>query len=579
MAFEDTMNIVLPNVNGNTAHVTGNYGETRAGKPPHGGVDFNYVGGQNGINLTHPGLNSPISGTVVEPLGGRYGIVTIRDADGNLHQILHTDSRSVTVGQKINAGDPIGTMGNTGPYSKPIAQHVHYQIKDPQGKVINPQKWWNSKGDSFKAKPTVRWGIFDSDGNGVPDIVDKLNTKYTSAKQTVSPIILDLDGDGVETTKVDYGVYFDHDANGFAESTGWVGADDGLLVRDLDGNGTIDSGRELFGSETLLANGTKAKNGFDALVELDSNHDGEIDIYDAAFSTLRVWKDIDGDGYSTPEELLTLEQAGILSINLSYTNSSSIDANGNFHKEIGSFTSIDGEVHATEDVWFDVNNTNTIAVEWVETSEIIDALPDIQGFGKVYDLHQAMARDSSGGLQSLVEQFVEATDVSSRLNLTTSIIYKWTGAEGYAPNSRGYMGDARQLYVIEAFLGDEYIQGFGTYAGTANAGPNAANVLADIYGNIYEMLYAQLLSQTELEPLYNEILYHWDDSSQQFKGDLTQVVIDLTAAIQLDRVNGLILLSDFSRSLKGMDILANFDTSAFQTALATLGTDVSAIIN
>ena len=88
-----------------------------------------------------------------------------------------------------------------------------------------------------------------------------------------SPLVLDLDGDGVETRSIDRGVYFDHDGNGFAEGTGWVGSDDGLLVYDRNGNGEVDDGGELFGSYTVLQSGLKAANGFVALSEFDNNHD------------------------------------------------------------------------------------------------------------------------------------------------------------------------------------------------------------------------------------------------------------------------------------------------------------------
>ncbi|VUS27880.1 hypothetical protein [Klebsiella spallanzanii] len=58
-----------------------------------------------------------------------------------------------------------------------------------------------------------------------------------SAENTTSPIILDLDGDGVETRSLQDGIYFDHGGNQFAENTGWVSTDDGLLVLacNLDG--------------------------------------------------------------------------------------------------------------------------------------------------------------------------------------------------------------------------------------------------------------------------------------------------------------------------------------------------------
>ncbi len=58
----------------------------------------------------------------------------------------------------------------------------------------------------------------------------------------------------------------DHNSNGFAEKSGWVGEDDGLLVLDRNGNGTIDNGKELFGDQTFLNNGSRAVNGFQASI-------------------------------------------------------------------------------------------------------------------------------------------------------------------------------------------------------------------------------------------------------------------------------------------------------------------------
>ena len=81
---------------------------------------------------------------------------------------------------------------------------------------------------------------------------------FTTAHKQASPLALDLDGDGVETTTVESGVYFDHDDNGFAEKSGWVGKDDGLLVRDINNNGLIDDGTELFGNNSVLSSGEKA---------------------------------------------------------------------------------------------------------------------------------------------------------------------------------------------------------------------------------------------------------------------------------------------------------------------------------
>lgn len=104
---------------------------------------------------------------------------------------------------------------------------------------------------------------------------------------------MDLDGNGIQTTATAgfSGSLFDHNKDGIRTATGWVASGDGLLVRDLNGNGIIDNGGELFGENTLLADGTLAQHGYAALAELDSNADGVVDANDAAFATLRVWQD------------------------------------------------------------------------------------------------------------------------------------------------------------------------------------------------------------------------------------------------------------------------------------------------
>ncbi|PZP61640.1 MAG: lytic transglycosylase [Pseudoxanthomonas spadix] len=140
--FQQTMERMLPGQGGQDPHITGNFGEHR-GKGPHGGTDFNYEGGQAGRNLRHPTVHAPIDGTVTFS-GGQYGTVKIRDAQGNSHEILHLDSRSVREGQVVRAGDPIGTMGGRGPEgASQYAQHVHYQMRDPQGHLISPQTFWD----------------------------------------------------------------------------------------------------------------------------------------------------------------------------------------------------------------------------------------------------------------------------------------------------------------------------------------------------------------------------------------------------------------------------------------------------
>ncbi len=283
------------------------------------------------------------------------------------------------------------------------------------------------------------------------------NFKSAQTTRRVDPLILDLDGDGVETTNVKAGAYFDHDNNGFAEQTGWASSDDGLLVMDRNSNGTIDTGTELFGDQTILQNGQRATDGFQALVELDSNADGVIDTNDTAFSSLRIWQDIDGDGYSASDELFTLQEMGIQSINVAHTDTNILDPQGNTQIQAGTFTKTDNSTSSIGGFNLQRDVTCSIATEWLDVPDDIAALPDLQGYGNTYDLHQAMVRDTTGTLQSLIEQFIAAEDPTVRDSLMEQILFKWTGSDAIDPASRGPNFDARRLAVIEKLMGQAFV--------------------------------------------------------------------------------------------------------------------------
>ncbi|MBK7656732.1 MAG: hypothetical protein IPJ18_18580 [Betaproteobacteria bacterium] len=144
------------------------------------------------------------------------------------------------------------------------------------------------------------------------------NTAFNAARGGFArrdPLVLDLDGDGIEAVGIDpaHPILFDHDGDGVKNATGWIKADDGLVVLDRNGNAVIDSGAELFGDSTILANGLRAgklaSNGFEALGDLDFNQDGAINSTDAAYTQLRIWQDANQDGVSQASELQTLSAA------------------------------------------------------------------------------------------------------------------------------------------------------------------------------------------------------------------------------------------------------------------------------
>jgi hypothetical protein len=131
-----------------------------------------------------------------------------------------------------------------------------------------------------------------------------------------TPLVLAFDREHVEFTRTPG--EFDLAGRAAPVATDWVSARTPWLAMDLDGNGRIDDGRELFGSMTELPGGGRARNGFAALAALDDDHDGQITERDAAFDHLVLWRDSDQDRRSGPGELVAARDAGLVAIRLDY---------------------------------------------------------------------------------------------------------------------------------------------------------------------------------------------------------------------------------------------------------------------
>jgi hypothetical protein len=131
------------------------------------------------------------------------------------------------------------------------------------------------------------------------------------AGQAIDPLILDLDHNGYTFSTLANGVSFDINADGHADKLAWNTSGDGMLAIDLDHDGKIDDGKELF---TPDFNGGHFASGSAALASLDTNHDGLVDANDVDFANLVVWKDANADGVTDAGELTTLAQNGIASL-------------------------------------------------------------------------------------------------------------------------------------------------------------------------------------------------------------------------------------------------------------------------
>ncbi len=131
----------------------------------------------------------------------------------------------------------------------------------------------------------------------------------------------------------------------------WVekGAPGYLLALDRDGDGRISSAKELFGD------GNGFDNGFESLKDHDHNADYRIDQKDKVYSQLLLWRDINGDGESSKNELTPLKKKGVSAISLYYQKAHIEFSHRAEVREKGTFSFIqngkkkDGIVW---DVWF-----------------------------------------------------------------------------------------------------------------------------------------------------------------------------------------------------------------------------------
>lgn len=128
-------------------------------------------------------------------------------------------------------------------------------------------------------------------------------------------------------------------------ATDWPTATTPWIAIDLDHDGAITSGAELFGDATRLPDGSTAGNGFAALAALDANHDGVIDAADPAFSSLLLWADRNADRASSPDELRPL--AGVVTAIPLANHVEPRCVHGNCEGERGTFRWNDGGTERT----------------------------------------------------------------------------------------------------------------------------------------------------------------------------------------------------------------------------------------
>lgn len=329
--------------------------------------------------------------------------------------------------------------------------------------------------------------------NGVSTGTQALQWSSFVSRSTTDPIVLDLNGDGVNLVGIsESNAYFDLHNTGFSVKTGWIDSHDGLLVVDRNNNGAVDNITELFGNEQT--------DGFTALRSIDVNHDNVIDNSDAAWNSLKVWVDTNGDGITNAGELKTLSELNITEIDLN-TESVNVNINGNIIGDVASFKYGNGTHAQVAEAFFDNSQLeSSFTGEWTLNSEVW-ALPDARGYGTVPDLFIAMSMDNS--LLNMVKDLAATplTQADTFDAQTLAILYKWAEVETIDPASRGQYVDAQHLAVLEKFSGQDFISMWG---GVSNANPQNAHQgeqLESAFGILLDAIETRLLVQGPLASL------------------------------------------------------------------------------
>lgn len=160
----------------------------------------------------------------------------------------------------------------------------------------------------FSATGTVR----TTDGHEIAVRLDAAMSRHYREENNVSvrlgdarrkdPLVINFAGTAAQLSNQRF--RFDLMGNGNAEEIPLLASGSGYLALDLNGNGRIDSGAELFGPTS--------GSGYAELTKYDDDHNGWIDENDAVYSRLRLWTP-DGAGHG---ELASLQEKDVGAIHL-----------------------------------------------------------------------------------------------------------------------------------------------------------------------------------------------------------------------------------------------------------------------
>ncbi|MBQ9246456.1 hypothetical protein IJ182_09340 [bacterium] len=410
---------------------------------------------------------------------------------------------------------------------------------DPENPVTPGDEPENPENDEEEPTPSNEEEIRP------PKIGPKFRQAEDSPGTPSDPIILDLDGNGIQISEKSK--YFDHGNDGFAESSSWVSGNDGILAVDNNNNNRIDNGTELLTH--------------DSLTEFDTNEDGIIDANDTDFERIKVLK---ANG-----SLQSLQDAGVEFISLNTKAAHIGYYEGSYQFAKGKFTTTDGQECEYGELNLQTDPENALDLNIVYPTSY-KTLPEIDNMGKSYSLRHAMYLDSTETLKTLVESFVSETDDDVRMNLVDQILEQWAGATEVVEGSRGQYADAKQLAILEVFMGTEFYSQHEGEAEPSNPNLEASQYLATAYARLKTYIYAELMSQTHLDSIMQNLKLLPNEQGK-LAFDLSDIVSILQDEMEVDAVAARQKVYEVAKVIKGLgyDVKSNFfdpkDDNCFYT--------------
>lgn len=171
-----------------------------------------------------------------------------------------------------------------------------------------------------------------------------------------------------------------------------------------------------------------------------------------------------------------------------------------------------------------------------------------------------MARDESGELQALVEQFVSATSREERQALIEPIIFAWTGQEGdHRPHYQSPI-DARRIGALEAFYGYAVDK-------PRESGQQYALMFDGIFENLMDTVFYQMAGRSHLKPFFANIDWSQDAEAGVWLGDVNGVVGNLFDYAQDNAGDAQDILMDFIQAIRGVNVYNTINVERFRQAV------------